>query len=326
MNMLITSQYLHNNSDGGGNGESGDGEKWIDDGNTHIWITLEDGRTSPILGVCPNGTVTVDWGDGTTPDILTGSSTYLVKWTPTHNYAAAGDYVITLTVDGVMGFYGMTGSLSGAGILNYSSDQDRRNNVYRCAIKKIEIGNSVPETGQYAFYNCHSLSSIKISDGVNKISGGAFTYCYALSSVVGAKSTQLGSYAFRSCYSLSSIIIPDGVTRLPDMLFYECYSLSSVTIPESVTYIAPQAFQKCYSLSSVEIPSSLTSVESQLFEDCYGLRYVDFTKHTSVPSLRATSAFKNIPKDCEIRVPAALYDQWIAATNWSSIASNIVAV
>ena len=42
-----------------------------DDGKTRIYIRLEEGRTSPMLGVCPNGTVTLDWCDGTTPDTLT---------------------------------------------------------------------------------------------------------------------------------------------------------------------------------------------------------------------------------------------------------------
>ena len=43
------------------------------DGKTRVYIHLEYGRTSPMLGVCPNGTVTVDWGDGTEPDTLTGT-------------------------------------------------------------------------------------------------------------------------------------------------------------------------------------------------------------------------------------------------------------
>lgn len=86
---------------------SGGNEEWIGDGNTHIWITLSEGRTSPMLGVCPRGKVTVDWGDGTTPDVLTGTSISTVKWTPTHEYAEPGDYVITLIVDERMGFKGI---------------------------------------------------------------------------------------------------------------------------------------------------------------------------------------------------------------------------
>ena len=88
-----------------------------DDGTTRIYIKLEDGRTSPMLGVCPNGTVDVDWGDGTAHDTLTGTDTTVVQWTPTHNYASAGEYVIKLTVTGSMEFYGSSGTNQYSGIL-----------------------------------------------------------------------------------------------------------------------------------------------------------------------------------------------------------------
>ena len=55
------------------------------------------------------------------------------------------------------------------------------------------------------------------------------------------------------------------------------------------------------------------------------MKFYDFTSQTAVPTLKNTNAFASIPSDCEIRVPAALYDEWIAATNWSSLADNIVA-
>ena len=252
-----------------------------DDGKTRIYIHLEDGRTSPMLGVCPNGTVTVDWGDGTTPDTLTGTSTSSVKWTPTHNYAQPGDYVISLTVTGEMAFRGESGSVRYAYILRHSSDPDQRNRVYQNAVQKIEIGDGVTSIGSSSFNNCHSLSSISIPDGV----------------------TSIGGSSFYNCYSLSSISIPDGVTSIGSSSFYNCYSLSSISIPDSVTSIAAYAFGSCYSL-----------------------RYVDFSLHTSVPTLSNANAFVGIAEDCEIRVPAALYDEWKAATNWSTYASKIVAV
>ena len=101
-----------------------------DDGKTRIYIHLEEGGTSPMLGVCPKGTVTVDWGDGTTPDTLTGTSTSAVKWTPNHDYAAPGDYVIKLTVDGYIGFQGATYSEGETTILSYTSDTRTTNYLY----------------------------------------------------------------------------------------------------------------------------------------------------------------------------------------------------
>lgn len=148
-----------------------------DDGKTRIYIHLEEGRTSPMLGVCPRGTVTVDWGDGTTPDTLTGTSTSTVKWTPTHNYAAPGDYVIKLTVSGTMSVYGGSSSNQYSAILRYSSGADQRNRVYQNSVKRVEIGDGVTSIGNYAFQSCYSLASITIPDGVTVIGGGAFLDC-----------------------------------------------------------------------------------------------------------------------------------------------------
>ena len=298
-----------------------------DDGTTRIYIKLEDGRTSPMLGVCPNGTVDVDWGDGTTHDTLTGTDTTVVQWTPTHNYASAGEYVIKLTVTGSMGFYGLYSDDQYSGILRYSSGADKRNYVYRNAVQKVEIGNSVTSIGACAFYLCSSLSSIVIPNGVTSIGSDAFDNCSSLSSVVIPNSvTSIETYAFYGCSSLSSVVIPNSVTSIGIRTFFECSSLSSIVIPNSVTSIGSDAFNSCSSLSSVVIPNSVTSIEIRTFFSCSSMAYYDFTFHTSVPTLANTNAFAIISADCQIRVPASLYDEWIAATNWSTYASKIVAV
>ena len=251
------------------------------DGKTRVYIHLEYGRTSPMLGVCPNGTVTVDWGDGTEPDTLTGTSTTFVKWTPTHEYTAPGDYVIALTVEGTMGFYGNSSSSQYSGILRYASDADTRNRAYQNAVQKVEIGEGVP---------------------------------------------SISSYAFFACYSLASITIPESVTSIGINAFFNCYSLASITISESMTSIGNNAFGYCYSLASITIPESVTSIGNGAFSNCYGIRYYDFTASASVPALSSANAFSGIPSDCQMLIPAALYDEWSAATNWVGYARYMVAV
>ena len=194
-----------------------------DDGTTRLYIHLEDGRTSPMLGICPNGTITVDWGDGTATDTLTGTSLTTVKWTPNHEYASSGDYIIRLTVDGSAQLYGTSSSSEYAYILRYKTDASNINQVYQNTLQKVEIGSGVTSIGNDAFGGCYSLSSITIPSGV----------------------TSIGLEAFSECYSLSSITIPSGVTSIGDGAFSECYSLSSITIPSGVTSIGDGAFGNC---------------------------------------------------------------------------------
>ena len=88
---------------------------------------------------------------------------------------------------------------------------------------------SVTSIGNYAFYDCSSLTSITIPEGV----------------------TEIGKYAFMYCHSLTSVTIPEGVTEIGLATFCCCSSLTSITIPESVTSIGDNAFDGCKSLTSI---------------------------------------------------------------------------
>jgi hypothetical protein len=56
----------------------------------------------------------------------------------------------------------------------------------------------------------------------------------------------------------------------------------------------------------------------------FNMVFYDFSHHTAVPTLANTNAFNGIPDDCKIIVPDALYDEWIAATNWSAYATYTI--
>ena len=102
----------------------------------------------------------------------------------------------------------------------------------------------------YAFYDCHSLTSIVIPDSVTSIGDYAFLDCNSLTSVtIGNSVTSIGNSAFYNCDSLTSIVIPDSVTSIGNYAFEDCDSLTSVTIGNSVTSIGYGAFAYCNALT-----------------------------------------------------------------------------
>ena len=294
-----------------------------DDETTRIYITLREGRTSPMLGVCPKGTVTVDWGDGTEPDVLTGTSTSSIKFTPAHEYTEPGDYIIQLTVDGEIEFTGRAYSSQYAYILRQTSSADGRNQAYQNAIQRIEIGKGVTSIGDSAFQYCQALATITCPTSLVSIGSNAFANCHSLQFVtIPNGMTSIGKSAFSSCTKLSSVTIPNSVTSIGESAFNSSYNVASVTIPNSITSILSGTFNNCNSVTSFTIPSNVTSIGSNPFP-AQNVRLYDYTSHTAVPTL---SSLFSAADDCEIHVPAALYDEWIAATNWVSYASKIVAV
>ena len=316
-----------------------------DDGKTRLYIKIAaEGRMNVPLYFnqsVANG-VTIDWGDGTTTHTLFGTGNV----NTTHTYSNIGDYVISLVAaDGCtlgLGYsstsYCVMGATSNNGMVYCNMLQKVEvgsgvtsigsNTFKSCySLSSITIPNSVTSIGDYAFRDCYSLSSITIPNSVTSISTYAFFNCYSLSNIVIPNSvTNIGNYAFRYCYSLSNIVIPNSVTNIGDYAFRDCYSLSNIVIPNSVTNIGYSAFYYCYSLSSIVIPNSVTNIGDYAFCGCFGMAIYVFSQHTSVPTLASTDAFLGIPSDCIIKVPASLYDEWIAATNWSTYASHIVAV
>ena len=192
------------------------------------------------------------------------------------------------------------------------------------SLTNIVIPGSVKNIGGYAFSSCYSLTSIVIPNGVTSIGDSTFYYCYSLTNIIIPNSaTRIGNYAFYHCYSLTSVVTPNSVTSIGNSAFYGCRSLTSIVIPNGVTSIGNHAFYSCSSLTSIIIPDSVMSIDGYTFQNCYSITKYDFSQCTAVPTLSNTNAFSGINKIAKIIVPDSLYDEWIAAANWSTYANYI---
>ena len=177
-------------------------------------------------------------------------------------------------------------------------------NTYIDGVGVIEFNAPITTIGDYAFYECSSLTSVTIPDSVTEIGWYAFYNCYSLTSVtIGDSVTTIGESAFEDCSSLERVTIGDGVTTIGDYTFYGCSSFTSITIPDSVTTIGEKAFCGCTSLQEFKgkfaskdgrcliivgtltsfapagltkytIPNSVTTIGEYAFEDCDSLESV----------------------------------------------------
>ncbi len=165
-----------------------------------------------------------------------------------------------------------------------------------------------------AFYNCNSLASVTIPDGVRSIGSSAFYNCSGLTSVtIGNSVTSIGNYAFQGCSGLTNITIGKNVTTIDNSTFEDCSALREIhyngdltgwcningidnlmkcssstkslyidgakiegnlVIPDGVTSIGSYAFYNCSGLTSITIPDSVTSIGNGVFRDCTGLTSV----------------------------------------------------
>lgn len=268
------------------------------DGKTRIYVHMEEGKLHPYFGICPNGTVVVDWGDNNATSTLTGTSLTTVKVVD-HTYVA-GDYVITLTVSsGSFQFYGSSYTPY---IFRKSNDTNNYiHRVYNACIKKIEIGSNAT-IGAYAFRYCCNMESITIPNSISSFGNYTFAECYSLKHVTvpssvtqiptyflyystGLRSvslpkniTILGNMSFQNCYTLMSIAVPSGVTSTGTYVFYGMYNLEKIKLPNGITTVNGNLFSNGYALKNVTLPQSATAINSNAFSSCYTLSSI------SIPS------------------------------------------
>ena len=120
--------------------------------------------------------------------------------------------------------------------------------------------------------------------------------------------------------NVKTLLISDGVTEIANFS-YSRSGCTHVYIPDSLVKIGNSAFHTSVSLTYISpIPPALNNIGQQAFAYT-ALKMLDCRRCVSIPTLGGTAAF---PNGTIIVVPDNLYDEWIAATNWSTYASKIV--
>lgn len=244
----------------------------------------------------------------------------------------------------------------------YSQDMStRRGGLYNSKyLEKISIPNTCTRIASNGFCNCFSLKCLIIPRNCIDIYSNALNYTYGIKTISFPKGIKLCEQMYGR---VERLIIPTPVEISPSFVytghcseiisntliqsrenvtlkkvrlplnfegslgwsaFENCKSLRHINLPQGITTLPKNGFSECKSLISIVVPSSVTIVEPYALKYCESLVYVDFSEHKAIPSLENKSAFNSTHYLMKIVVPDTLYDEWIVATNWSSVASNII--
>ena len=185
-------------------------------------------------------------------------------------------------------------------------------------IKNISLNNN-GGIGNYAYYNCESLTTATLGDSIKSLGGYAFSACKQLKEIIipnAAKS--IGQYCFENCSAMNKAIIGSCVETINEYAFRGCSSLPELTIPKSTTSIGNYAFSGCTGLKKFVIEDRETTLklgsnyDDPLFTDC-PLDYVyiggDISYSTSSsygysPFYRNTSLREVVITDKETEISA----------------------
>lgn len=299
------------------------------DGKTRLYIKIDNSaRKDMTLNLYQNtaGDISVDWGDGSASETSDTAGDISLP----HTYESAGEYTITLSVK--------TGAKAGLG--HFSSpykqiftgsgtnpDADTfSSNVHTNALIRAEIGNDIADIESEAFYGCENLESINIPTSIAHIKADAFLDCRKLQWISNKHMLSMYNFALTENGLQRAAFGGGGYAFGSSAAFQKDKNLKRAVLPTHYSMVLSSDYNGCTALVEVICNSNIKKIGSMAFFGCYSLKKLDLTKNTEIATLESYNAFQKTASDLEILVPAALADEWKAATNWTTYADNIKGV
>lgn len=187
-------------------------------------------------------------------------------------------------------------------------------------LESIKIPEGVIRISIYAFYNCSSLTSITVPDSLKEIGWYAFGRCSSLENIkIPDSVTWIGDDAFAYCSKLKNIVMPKSISKVNDWIFYGCSNLESITLHDGIKSIGIYAFYDCTKLKEIEIPSSVKSIQKYAFAYCKSLQNVVLPR--SVTSL-GERAFLNCSLLESITIPDSVTE--ISSSTFDGCSSDLI--
>ena len=138
-----------------------------------------------------------------------------------------------------------------------------------------------------ACYNCVTLTSVTLQEGVQVIQDYAFRGCVRLETVnIPGSAFYVGARAFELCSSLKTVTIEDNsqtfekpeddVRMIGESAFKGCTSLTSLRLPEEVVLLGRRMLDGCSALQEITLPARLEAIDEAAFAGCSALKTIRY--------------------------------------------------
>ena len=133
---------------------------------------------------------------------------------------------------------------------------------------------------QNATYEIESLDELRYFTGLTTLPVSFAYNCKSLkSAIIPEGVVSLGNYIFFGCSALANVILPSTLQTIPQGAFINNI-FTHIDIPNSVQTIGSYAFQNMVRLPSIILPSSLTSINTYCFLNC-GIQTIDIPQNVT---------------------------------------------
>lgn len=144
-------------------------------------------------------------------------------------------------------------------------------------LRAIEIPKQVTYIGKGAFQDCSQLQTMDLPSNITNMEDSVFAYCKSLAAInFDAKVEKISKFMFRDCSVLQVVDFSNAytITKLGKGCFINCGLLKNIALPPNLQIIAPRAFTACVSLEEINIHRFIRSIGEHSFSGCRNLRSV----------------------------------------------------
>jgi hypothetical protein len=195
---------------------------------------------------------------------------------------------------------------------------------------RVSVPHSVKTIGDHAFYQASKVHTLVLGDGLTELPKDGFGFMTSLKNITFPKNLEsIGNYCFRAANGLTELRLPENLKSIGMNGFWECRGLKTVRFPASLKAIGASAFHSNTALVKAEFDGTPETIGANCFFSCAYLSTIAFKSGKSVCALSDSNALQStsIAKGTGyIYVPAELVEQYKAAANWSTYASQIRAI